>query len=245
MKYSLTLEQIDTWRELHCLLINDYFNVDEKRALLEWTDELISLPEEPNRWIHTYEFDTINQPKISSIEYFFEKHYQFSHMAQCSKIMTLLSTLMEENVTLFREYVQFWYPGNKGTPPRQDAFELNTVGPSHHITILVALDKGVIHLPNDFKYQQKILTQQDGQLSAKLANKIKWSPLEYYTGDMFLLDSYLPYFIPPNDSAHTRRALFISYNKLSDGGSKRDAFYQNKSRTQKVGTHKQQQNTYA
>ena len=245
MKYSLTLEQIDSWRDLHYLLVDDYFNVEEKRALLEWTDELIVLPEEPNKWMHTYEFNSINPPRLSSIEHFLEKHNRFNQMAQCAKLNTLLSTLMEETVTLFQENVQFWNPGHKGVPPRQDAFELNTVGPSHHITMMVGLDKGVIHLPYKFKYQQKLLAQRDGQLTAKLANKTKWTPLEYYTGDLLLLDSYLPYYIPPNDSELTRRAIFISYNKKSDGGSKRDAFYQKKRLNQAPNPTKPEEKTYA
>lgn len=245
MKYSLTLEQIDSWRERHYLPIDDYFNVEEKRALLEWMDELIALPEEPKKWMHTYEFSTVHPPRLSSIEHFLDKHNRFNQMAQGAKLNTLLSALMGETVTLFQENVQFWNPGNKGTRPKQDAFELNSVGPSHHITLMLGLDKGVLYLPSDFKYQKKILAQKDGQLTPKLLNKIRWTPFEYYTGDLLLLDSYLPYFIPPNDSELIRRALFISYNKKSDGGSKREAFYQKKRLNQQSNSVKLKENTYA
>lgn len=245
MKYCLTLEQIDCWREQHYLFINDYFNVDQKRALLDWVDDLVSLPEDPNKWMHTYEFDTISQPRLSSIEYFLDKHNRLNQMAQGAKLTAVLTTLMDEKVTLFSENIQFWYPGNSGTPPKQHAFELNTVGPSHHIIIMIGLDSGYIHLPADYKYQQKILAQADGHINPKITNKIKWVPQEYYTGDLIFLDSYLPYFIPPNDSELTRRALFLTYNKVADGGSMRHAYYQNKRQQLNTNDIQQTENSYA
>lgn len=228
MKYSLTLEQIDFWERHHYLTLNDFFDVSQKRDLLEWADEIASLPENPVKWMQTYEFDGFHVPKLSLIEHFLEEHNAINALVQGARTNVLLSTLMEEKVTIFNENLRIWYPNSKGLPAHQAASDLNTVGPSHHIVMMIALDKGILHLPRHFKYHQKVATHKEGSLSQRQAAKLSWDTIECYTGDMILIDSYLPYAIPQNESDLIRRAFIFSYNKVSDGGSKRDAYYEAK-----------------
>jgi hypothetical protein len=53
-------------------------------------------------------------------------------------------------------------------------------------------------------------------------------PIECKTGDVILFDSYLPHYSEPNRSNTPRRALFVTYNKLAEGGSMRTEYYQDK-----------------
>lgn len=245
MKYSLALEQIDFWQNHHYLSLTDFFDVSQKRKLLDWIDEVIALPENPKKWMHTFEFTGLHHPRITLIEHFLEENNSMNELARGARTTSLIDCLMGEKTCLFQENIQFFYPGSKGRLPRQDALDFNVVGPTHHISFLVALDKTTLLMPEGFKYQQKLLTTYDSALPPKTLNKIHWQPIELFTGDVVLIDSYLPYTLPPNLSDLPMRILQMSYNKISDGAKKRDAFFNYKSKLREHESKKQTEKTYA
>ena len=234
VKYQLSNQQINFWESHGFLKIKNLLNKYQKSNIRKWCDELSNLPDTPGKWMKYYEANTKNEKKLCRIEYFLDFHDEFKTLANNTYILDLISQLINDKAILFKEKINFKAPNSNGFKPHQDAPAFKSFNQYYHVTLMIAIDKatkenGCLKIVKGGKYKNKILPiNTDGSIIENIANSLYWTDLECDVGDVVIFDSYVPHYSDKNLSRHFRRAAFITYNKLKDGGSKREEYFADK-----------------
>lgn len=234
MAYQLNEKQQQFWKTHGYVTLTDLFLPAQKQQLKTWCDELTAWPETPGKWMKYYEINNRKERQLCRVEHFIEYHQGMHVLAKGERTLSLISALMGEPAVLFKEKINYKFPGGGGFKPHQDAPAFISFNQRFHITMMVAiddctLDNGCLQVVHGGANHPIILPQEaDGSIQKKIAQSFVWTPIECATGDVILFDSYLPHYSEPNLSNNPRRAIFITFNKYSEGGDKRAAYYQDK-----------------
>lgn len=234
MHYQLTKTQLDFWKKHGFIILRDFFANEIKRNFSTWCDELTAWPETPGKWMKYFEINAKGERQLCRMENFIDYHIEINEAIAGKRTMQLVSDLMNEEAVIFKEKINYKFPNGGGFKPHQDAPAFLSFNQKFHITMMIAIDKctmenGCLQLVEGGANKPTILSQeQDGSICKDIAKEFVWTPVECEQGDVILFDSYLPHYSEPNHSKHSRRAFFITYNKLSEGGSKRKEYYLDK-----------------
>ncbi|TAL61740.1 MAG: phytanoyl-CoA dioxygenase family protein [Legionella sp.] len=234
MHYQLNEEQIKHWKKHGFITLSDFFSTHVKHNLGQWCDELTSWPETPGKWMKYFETNQLAARQLCRVENFIDYHQELDDVARGERTLQLVSELMGEPAVIFKEKINYKFPNGGGFKPHQDAPAFVSFNQKFHITMMVAIDdctleNGCLQVVTGGANKPHILSQEkDGSISADIAAQFQWTPIECKTGDVILFDSYLPHYSEPNRSKGSRRAIFITYNKFSEGGAMRSAYYADK-----------------
>jgi 2-aminoethylphosphonate dioxygenase len=234
MHYQLNEKQMTFWKKEGFIVLNDFLSQEIKNELNQWCDELTSWPEAPGKWMKYFEINAGNERQLCRVENFIDYHQGMNDIAQGDRTMKLLSDLMEEPAAIFKEKINYKLPNGGGFKPHQDAPAFVSFNQRFHITMMVAIDdctleNGCLQVATGGVNKPEILPQEkDGSICKEIAEQFAWTPIECQRGTVVLFDSYLPHFSAPNYSNHPRRVFFVTFNKLSEGGAMREAYYQDK-----------------
>ncbi|MCW8400614.1 phytanoyl-CoA dioxygenase family protein [Legionella sp. PATHC038] len=234
MDYQLREQQHRFWKEQGFVILPDFLFLDMKQHLQTWCDELTSWPETPGKWMKYFERNAQGERQLCRIENFIDYHKGMNEVANSARTLNLISILMGEKAAIFKEKINYKFPGGGGFKPHQDAPAFISFNQKFHITMMVAIDdctleNGCLQVVQGGANQPTILPQEvDGSIKKEMAAKFQWSPIECKTGDVILFDSYLPHYSEANRSNKPRRAIFITFSKFSEGGIMREAYYQDK-----------------
>ena len=228
----LSSEQHDFWQQNRFLILNNF--IEDNATLISWVDDVLTWPDTPGKWMKYYETNQVGQSQLCRIENLLDYHQGINELARGEKTIALLSQLMGEPACLFKEKINVKLPGGNGFTPHQDAPAFISFKQTYHITMMVAIDEatienGCLRIATNYQEGKHTLPQkQDGSISDEWVAQFEWQPLLTKPGDVVLFDSYIPHFSEANHSHQSRRAFFITYNKLSEGGSKRDQYFADK-----------------
>ncbi|WP_231296929.1 phytanoyl-CoA dioxygenase family protein [Fluoribacter dumoffii] len=234
MDYQLSEEQHSFWKKQGYVFLTDFLFGDVKHYLQTWCDELTSWPETPGKWMKYFEKNTQGERQLCRVENFIDYHQGMNEVANSSRTLNLVSSLMEEKAAIFKEKINYKFPGGGGFKPHQDAPAFISFNQQFHITMMVAIDdctlkNGCLQVVQGGANKPVVLPQEaDGSIKKELAVEFQWTPIECGTGDVILFDSYLPHYSEPNRSNKPRRAIFITFSKFSEGGVMRQAYYKDK-----------------
>lgn len=222
----------DFWNKNHFLFRERVFTGAALEDVRQWTDEIARWPESPGQWMKYFERADRDDRQLCRIENFIEYHQGFQHMILGPDTLALVGALMGEPALLFKEKLNYKLPGGSGFLPHQDAPAFASFGQNYHITMLVTVDpmtiaNGCLELSDPVHGQKTLPQEPDGTVSRVVAAKRNWHPLEIPEGSVLFFDSYVPHRSAANGSDQPRRALFITYNRASEGDH-RDAYYTNK-----------------
>jgi 2-aminoethylphosphonate dioxygenase len=229
MNYSLSRKQHEFWQSNGYLKLTDF--VKNSQQLTKWCDEVLSWPETPGKWMKYFEKNHHGENQLCRFENILDYHEGFNQLAYGKRTLQLLSFLMSEPASLFKEKINVKLPLGNGFTPHQDAPAFISFGQTYHITMMVAIDEstlanGCLQIASNYDKAQKTLPQKsDGSIIDAIVEKFEWHAIECKPGDVVLFDSYLPHYSKNNLSDKSRRALFITYNKQSEGGSKRCEYF--------------------
>ena len=232
--------EVQTFLERGLLHLPDLLIETEKSLIADWVAELSGRPDTPGKWMKYYEPAGGEQTGeggaerkiLSRIENFMPFHEGFAELFGGDKLIDEMSKLMGEAAVLFKEKINFKLPGGGGFLPHQDAPAFTTFNQTFHITLMVSVSRatnenGCLEFAYDYE-KEKILRQgSDGAVHPELAERMNWEELPAEPGDVVFFDSYIPHRSPPNLSATSRTAIFITYNKASEGLF-RDEYYEHK-----------------
>lgn len=194
-------------------LIKKMFSISEIDSLILETD---LLEQEKDRKDYVWKYYEVDSKKISRIEYFVKYKNFFYEFANSKKIKDLISDLFGEECVLFKDKINFKYPGAADFVLHQDVSAGWGMYTNKHINIAIPYcdtnelngnlyfgSKTNIMLTNYFEdidnYDQKLI------------------PVETKKGDAIVFDSYIPHASFSNNSCNKRQIIFLTYTPKSQG----------------------------
>ncbi len=223
----LCAEQRDFYHEQGYLVLRDFFPptllaeaAEEADTLLRRHD-LIAVENLRCRWqtnVHTgaCEFETFD-PVI-------DLSPLCARIADDARLLAALAVLYGDEACLFKDKLIFKPPGVKGYALHQDWIAWPGF-PRSFLTVLVPFDRadadnGCTQVFPGY-HHNGTLSPEDGhyhELSPALIDESRGVNLELDPGDVAVFGGFTPHRSAPNRSDRWRRQLYLSYNKLSDGG---------------------------
>ena len=223
------------WQNNGYLKIPTFFSAEEVRDLQTWVSEISSWEPTEDKWMHHYE-STPEGVRLSRSENFVPYHTDMKNTVTSGKVLGVVSELMAESAVLYKEKINYKYPGGGGYVAHQDAPACEFV--DYHITCLISVDSatpesGCLYFSPGRHKEGFIALDEKGCVAPETALTMEWIAVPTAPGDILLFGSYIPHKSPPNRSNESRRIIYLTYNAKSQGdwreryyADKRQAFSQ-------------------
>ncbi|MCH2203297.1 MAG: phytanoyl-CoA dioxygenase family protein [Fuerstiella sp.] len=220
------------WIEDGYLKVDSFLSEQEVADAREWVEEISSWPINDDKWIHHQEQTAKGDVRLSRTENFVPFHTGMKHLLTEGKLLTALGQLMGEPAVLYKEKINYKYPGGGGYAAHQDAPAYEFI--KHHVTCLVTIDpmredNGCLFF-SPGRHQEGFIALDDrGCIHPETAASLEWVSVPTEPGDVLLFSSYAPHKSPPNGTNEPRRAIYLTYNALAEGDF-RQQYYEDKRR---------------
>jgi hypothetical protein len=194
-----------------------------------WIDELAARPDY-GEWLHYREL-TDDGPRLCRTENFVPSHEGLRRLL-CERPMTdVASALLGETAVLYKEKVNYKFPGGAGFLPHQDARAYPFV--DVHVSCMIAIDdateaNGCLEVVSG-AHDELLPVDERGCVRPDVAASLAWTSVPIRAGDTLWFHSRTPHRSGPNRSRTPRRAIYPTYNALS-AGDLRAAYYEDKRR---------------
>lgn len=220
----LNRKQLEAFRRDGYLLLPGLYTPQEVREITAWTDEVSAWPETPGRHMMYFEQSRLEPGsrilcRMEDIEPF---HAGFRALFCSGKMQGVVSELFGEDAVLFKDKINFKLPGGDGFKAHQDVQAGWDSYAKLHITALVTIDRCTV--------ENGCLEMAPGRHDKGLIGE-KWKPLDedalkYVAiptepGDAIFFDSFAPHRSGPNLTGDSRRVLYVTYNRRSEGDHRR------------------------
>jgi ectoine hydroxylase-related dioxygenase (phytanoyl-CoA dioxygenase family) len=219
----LSSEQREHYRHHGWLLVDDALeiSVDELRAEV---DEIASW-DESGEWLHHFEM-TDRGRQLARTENFTPFSPRMRELLGAGTISRIASELLGEEALLYKEKINYKLAGGAGFSPHQDkpAYPFVDVV----LSVMVAVDdatveNGCLYVASGWHHD--LLDQDErGCLSPAVVEHLDWRPAPLRAGQTLFFHALTPHRSGPNSSTRDRRALYPTYNEVSEGDL-RDAYY--------------------
>ena len=122
--------------------IRGVFNESETQLLTQWVEEIGSFPPSAdNKWMHHYE-STESGPRLARTENFVSYHPQLGRHLMAGRLPALVAEMMGDDVFLYKEKINYKYPGGAGYAAHQDSPAYKQI--DRHLTALVAIEPATL-----------------------------------------------------------------------------------------------------
>lgn len=235
MLKRLTGDQLKKWEQNGCLYIpyEELTSTEVKENLIKWVDEVQNFPETKGKWMKYYEKSLKDGTKIlNRIENFLPYHKKLDELVNGKWMLELVSQLFGEEAVLYKEKINFKLPGGEGFKPHQDVLAgWDEYGHTLHISVAICIDEandknGCLECALG-EQKKGLLGPKFKELPNEVVDKLDWVSYPMHPGDMIIFDSYTPHRSGPNLTETTRRMIFLTFNKLSEGDF-REEYYMSK-----------------
>jgi len=224
-----TQEQLRQFSEDGFLVARGMYSPEEIREITEWTDEVAGFPEVPGKHMMYFEDSQDDNSRIlCRIENFVPYHRGFAELITSARMYQAVSELFGEEAVLFKDKINFKLPGGDGFKEHQDVQAGWDEFATLHITAMVAIDEtneanGSLEMMPGM-HRRGLLGQQWAPLTEADTGEAQYVAVHCKPGDAVFFDSFAPHRSAPNHTDRSRRVLYITYNKASEGDS-REQYY--------------------
>ncbi len=217
------------WKANGYLKISGFYSDEEVAALQNWTAQIAAWPPTEDKWMHHFE-STPEGPRLSRSENFVPYHAGMNRTVTRGRALKVVSALMGEPAVLYKEKINYKYPGGGGYAAHQDASAYEFV--TFHITCLISVDaatpeNGCLYFAPGRHEEGFIALDENGCVAPETASEMEWHAVPTEPGDILLFGSYIPHKSGSNRSNRSRRIIYLTYNALSQGNW-REKYYQEK-----------------
>lgn len=236
MPLRLSQEQVDEFQRDGVLVIKakDFFTPEELKAIFDAAYEVEQWPETPGKWMKYFEKSKVDGSRIlNRIENFFQyKTELLPIFGNDGKVTEAVTDLFGETAVLYKEKVNYKLPGGDGFKPHQDhAAGWWRYNQTIHITALVGVDaataeNGALEVVRG-AHKSGLYGEEFKEVPDEWVEKFKWELVPLETGDLVFFDSYVPHRSAANNSSKPRRAMYVTWNKVSEGDY-REKYYADK-----------------
>jgi len=238
---TLTAEQKTTFDEKGFIVLKGFIDQGVVNAVSDWLDALQDVSTETSAHAAKYfEISPLSGENILvRVEHVLGDYdEEIAGLLLNDKTINALTTLFGEAPVLFKEKINYKYPGCRADKLHQDqAAGWNTYS-DFFITMCIAIDanreeNAALRFMNSGNYKKSLMNEEWQPLSD--LTDVSWADDEYVMleadpGDVILFDCYVPHGSPPNDSNINRRNVYLTFNKASDGDL-RARYYEDKWKT--------------
>ena len=208
------------------LIVRNLFSSEEMQRISEAVDELANRPPEIGKQCVYYEDSVSEEGKriISRIEDFLDYSPGLKDAIYDSRIMGRLADLFGEPPVLFKEKINYKYPGEKKTEPHQDVQSNWLDFAKFYISVLISVDDSTIEngcLELTRGHNEGVVDGYWEPLSKEFVDKIEFEYVSTEAGDVLFFDCFVPHQSQPNLSRESRRNMYITYNRQSEGDHRR------------------------
>ncbi len=209
-------------------LLTDTLDAEGVDDVRRWVDEVSSWPDAGGDWLHFREA-TDDGPKLCRTENFVPFHEGLRTLLTSGPMIEVASALLGEPAVLYKEKINYKLAGGAGYSPHQDAPAYRFV--DVHISCMVAIDDATVDngcLDVVTGAHAEVLPMDErGCIRPDIADALTWTAQEVAAGQTLWFHSRTPHRSGPNRSGVSRRALYPTYNALSEG-ELREAYYRQK-----------------
>jgi len=205
----LKLEDHRNWKTNGYLKIPGFFPTEEVKNLQAWVSDISNWEPTQDKWMHHYE-STPDGPRLSRSENFVPYHTGMKATVTRGKVLDVVSELMEEPAVLYKEKINYKYPGGGGYAAHQDAPAYEFI--DYHITCLISVDSatpesGCLYFASGRHQEGFIALDEKGCVVPETAATMDWVAVPTNPGDILLFGSYIPHKSPTNRSDQPRRIV--------------------------------------
>ena len=219
------------------IVLKGFFNKAAMNRISAWLDELRDKDPGENQEAKYYEKSTITGENILvRIENVLGgSNREIAKLLLPPKAIECLTQLFGQPPLLFKEKINYKLPGCRPDKLHQDqAAGWNAYG-DFYITMGIAVDENrmenaALSFLKSGNYEKRLMSEEWCCLSEAdppYQPEDDYVLLEADPGDVIFFDSYVPHGSPANTSDRSRRNIFLTFNKLSDGDM-RAKYYQDK-----------------
>lgn len=223
----LTAAQIAEFNERGFIVVKGFFETGEMTRVSTWLDELRDKHPGKDQEAKYYEESTVTGEGILvRIENVLGEHNpEMTELLVSPKTVGCLGELLGEAPLLFKEKVNYKLPGCRPDKLHQDQAAGWNVYGTFYISMGIVVDENrkdnaALSFMQSGNYEKKLMTEEWQPLSEEdppYAPADEYVLLEADPGDVIFFDSYVPHGSPANTSDRSRRNIFLTFNRKSDG----------------------------
>ena len=202
-------------------LIN-FFSEEEGTMIQNIIDELYQSPEIPGKYMKYYEI-TNNIRQLSRIEYFIKYNQNIRDFVQ-HKVQPFINSLCQEPLVLFKDKVNWKLAGGNGFKAHQDFPAWSDFPPKYFLTVAMfgdrcTLENGCLEMVSGMHHNGIYPNSYDkgGGIDDTVVRSLNWNPVLSGVRDLVVFHSYTPHKSEANTSKNSRRILYFTFNKESEG----------------------------
>lgn len=230
--YPLSAFQIEFFKQNSYLKLNNLLNFDAvlPADVSTWVEEIAAWPKAENKWLQHWELNGANEKIMCRAENFVNYHEGMARLArEC--VLGVASQLFDDasGAVLFKEKINYKLVGGAGFAAHQDSPAYIGLA-DDHISVMVAVDNATLEngclkvCPGQWSAASNVLLTAEGIVTPEAEAKMTFVPVPAKAGDILFFNGYIPHRSEANRSDHNRRAIFLTYNPLSQGDH-RAAYY--------------------
>ena len=231
MKYIFSKKQLENYKKNGFLLSRNFFTKKDIENLIKWMDEIENYKEVKGKWMKYYDRSLKNKKRfiLTRIENFVDYHKKFKKFILDKKILKQLKKVYGSDVVLFKDKINFKYPGAKGFKAHQDATIWEGMyNIKSFLTLVISIDSsnkknGRLEIAKN-KDKHGLIGKGWKQMPKKFEKNMNWTPINTSPGDIILFNDYTPHRSSNNLSNKRRRMIFLTFNKKNDGNHRKKHF---------------------
>jgi hypothetical protein len=223
----LTDGQREAWRAGSHVVLPGLF-ANRRDEIGRWVGEVAAWPRDDARWLTDYE--RANPAQLARRENFVPYHEGLAGLLTGPATLELVAGVVGYLVVLYKDRINFKYPGGGAFGPHQDSVAFDaTVDP--HVTLLIGVDpagpeNGCLEFAVGWRADRRDilpLAAPDADMPAyreiapEAVVDLDWLPVPVEPGDAVLFTSFLPHRSGPNRSVTPRRLIYAVYNAAAEG----------------------------
>ncbi len=224
---NLTTEQLEHFNYRGWLLV-DTLSAAKTSEVQSWVTDIASWSDNDGEWLHYREL-TEYGPKLCRTENFTPFHAGMHDFLRSGEMVATASALLNSEAVLYKEKINYKLAGGAGYSPHQDAPAYRFI--ETHISCMVAVDdateeNGCLEVVSGL-HHEVLPMDNKGCIDPTLVATFHWMTVPLRAGQTLWFHSRTPHRSGPNNSQNDRRALYPTYNALSEGDL-RSRYYEQK-----------------
>ena len=230
INYKFNKKHINKFNSDGYLYCKKFFDTENFYKIKKYIKEIENFKNVKKKWMKYYDPSLKNKNKIvlTRIENFYDYHKKLKKILSNKVFKNQIKKLVGNDVVLFKDKINFKYPGSKGFKPHQDAtIWKDMYGIKSFITLAISIDESTIEngcLRFARIKNKKLISKYWNEIPKKIEKKMKWKIITQKPGDVVFFNDYSPHKSSDNFSNKKRRMVFLTYNEKKFGDFRKKHF---------------------